>query len=151
MNDLVGEVLTLIRGELEGHQVSLQTEMLEGLPPVMAQRVQLQQVILNLIINAVDAMSSVTDRERILTVRSRLCESNRVLITLEDSGTGIDPSHMDHIFDAFFTTKPHGMGMGLSICHLIIESHGGRLWASARSPHGSMFCVELPSSESTAR
>jgi signal transduction histidine kinase len=79
-----------------------------------------------------------------LTVKSGVCEESRVLITLEDSGTGIDPNHLDRIFDAFFTTKAHGMGMGLSICRLIVEAHGGRLRASARSPHGSMFFVELP-------
>jgi C4-dicarboxylate-specific signal transduction histidine kinase len=95
MNDVVGDVLTLVRGELESHQVSPQNEMLDELPPVMAKRIQLQQVLLNLIMNAVDAMSSITDRERVLTVKSGVCESDHVLITLEDSGGGIDPNHMD--------------------------------------------------------
>jgi signal transduction histidine kinase len=119
--------------------------MLDGLPPVMAERVQLQQVFLNLIKNAVDAMSSITDHNRVLAIKSEGCESNNVLMTVEDSGTGIDPEHADHIFDAFFTTKTHGMGMGLSICRSIIELHGGKLWASAGSPCGSRFCVKLPS------
>jgi signal transduction histidine kinase len=119
--------------------------MRDGLPAVMAERVQLQKVFLNLIKNAVDAMSSITDHNRVLAIKSEGCESNNVLMTVEDSGTGIDPEHADHIFDAFFTTKTHGMGMGLSICRSIIELHGGKLWASARSPCGSRFCVKLPS------
>ena len=119
--------------------------MLDGLPRVMAERVQLQQVLLNLVTNAIEAMSAIADRERVLAIRSRVCEPGHVLITVEDSGTGIDPSQIDRIFDAFFTTKAQGMGMGLSICRSIVESHGGQLWASARSPHGSMFCVKLQS------
>jgi C4-dicarboxylate-specific signal transduction histidine kinase len=145
VGDLVGEVLALVRGELESHQISGQNEMLEGLPRVMAERVQLQQVLLNLVTNAIEAMSAIANRERVLAIRSRVCEPDHVLITVEDSGTGIDPSQMDRIFDAFFTTKAQGMGMGLSICRSIVESHGGQLWASARSPHGSMFCVKLQS------
>jgi C4-dicarboxylate-specific signal transduction histidine kinase len=145
VNDLVGEVLALVHGELESHQISLQNELFDGLPRVMAERVQLQQVLLNLVTNAIEAMGSITDRERVLAVRSRVCEPDHVLITVEDSGTGIDPSQMDRIFDAFFTTKAQGMGMGLSICRSIIESHGGRLWASGGSPYGSMFSVELQS------
>jgi PAS domain S-box-containing protein len=144
VNDLVGDVLALVHGELENRRVSLRNEMLDALPEVMADRVQLQQVFLNLITNAVDAMSSITDRERVLTIRSRIVEPDRVQITLEDSGTGIDPSDVDRIFDAFFTTKSDGMGMGLSICRSIIESHGGRLSAAPRDPHGSTFQVVLP-------
>lgn len=119
--------------------------MQDGLPHVMAERVQLQQVLLNLIMNAVDAMSSITGHQRVLAIKTEVCEFNEILLTVEDSGSGIDPAHINHIFDAFFTTKAHGMGMGLSICRSIIESHGGKLWASARSPHGSMFCVKLQS------
>jgi PAS domain S-box-containing protein len=145
LNDLVVEVLALVKMELETHQITLEIEMHDGLPAVMAERVQLQQVFLNLIKNAVDAMSSITDHNRVLAIKSEGCESNNVLMTVEDSGTGIDPEHADHIFDAFFTTKTHGMGMGLSICRSIIELHGGKLWASARSPCGSRFCVKLPS------
>ena len=105
---------------------------------------QLQQVLLNLILNAVEAMSSVDNRERSLVVKSKLHEPSGVLILVEDSGPGIDPSDIDRIFDAFFTTKPHGMGLGLSICQSIIDSHGGRLWASTRIPHGTVFYVQLP-------
>jgi C4-dicarboxylate-specific signal transduction histidine kinase len=147
VNDLIREVLALVQGELASHQVSLQNELLHDLPQVMAERVQLLQVFLNLVTNAVDAMSAITNRERVLTVRSEICEPDHVLISVEDSGSGIDLTHMDQIFDAFFTTKDHGMGMGLSICRSIVESHGGQLWAAARNPHGSVFCIKLPSTE----
>jgi C4-dicarboxylate-specific signal transduction histidine kinase len=148
VNDLIDEVLNLVNGELASHQISLQKEMHDGLPKVMADRVQMQQVLLNLIMNAIEAMSSITNRERVLMVKSEEFESDYVLMTLQDSGTGIDPAHMDRIFDAFFTTKDRGMGMGLSICRSIIESHGGQLWASPHSPHGTIFYVKLPKADS---
>jgi PAS domain S-box-containing protein len=141
---ILGNVLALVNEEFERHQISVKNETLHKLPQVMAERVQLQQVFLNLFMNAIDAMSSVTDRARVLTIKSRLDVSDGVLITLEDSGTGIDVSHMDRIFDAFFTTKSDGMGMGLSICRSIIESHGGQLSAKPGHPHGSVFQIVLP-------
>jgi two-component system, LuxR family, sensor kinase FixL len=144
INELVREVLALAGGELESQRVSLQVELHRDLPRVTADRVQLQQVLLNLIMNAVEAMSSVANRERSLLVRSELHGARDVLIAVEDSGPGINPNDMDRIFDAFFTTKSHGMGLGLSICKSIIESHGGRLWASTRNPHGSVFYIQLP-------
>jgi signal transduction histidine kinase len=110
----------------------------------MADRVQLQQVLLNLITNAAEAMVSVTDRARLLVVTSGTDEAGDVRITVEDSGPGIDPKDIDRIFHAFFTTKSHGMGMGLAICRSIIEAHGGRLWASSGNPHGAVFQVHLP-------
>jgi signal transduction histidine kinase len=146
LTDLIDEVLAIVRGELERHQVLLETERSDRLPTIIAERAQLQQVVLNLVINAVDAMSSVTDRKRILMVRSEMSESDHVLITVEDSGTGIEPGNASRVFDAFFTTKDQGMGMGLSVCRTIIESHGGQLWFSARSPHGSSFSAKLPTS-----
>jgi PAS domain S-box-containing protein len=144
VNDLISEVLVVTRGELERHEVLLASELCDGLPTIMAERTQLQQVVLNLVINAVDAMSSVTGRERILIVRSEMIESHHVLITVTDSGSGIELDNTDRIFEAFFTTKAKGMGMGLSICRSIIESHGGKLWFSAHSPHGSSFSAKLP-------
>jgi signal transduction histidine kinase len=144
LNDLIREVIAVVHGELESHQVILQTELRDGLPAVLAEQTQLQQVILNLIMNAVDAMGSVADRDRVVIVRSDMDGSAHTLITVEDSGTGIEPSHMSRIFEPFFTTKAHGMGMGLSICHSIIELHGGQLQVSARSPYGSIFCAKLP-------
>jgi signal transduction histidine kinase len=143
VNTLIGEVLGLIQEELEIRRISVRSELIDGLPEVMAERVQLQQVLLNLVMNAVDAMSAVTGRERRLTVKSQL-DVHGVRIAVEDSGTGIDRGYVDRIFDSFFTTKPYGMGMGLSICRSIIESHGGRLWFSSRSSHGTTFYVQLP-------
>ena len=144
VNDLIGEVLAVVRGELEVHQVSLRRELSDGLPTVLAAPTQLQQVLLNLVINAIEAMSPVTTRERMLIVKSEIGESGYVQITVEDTGSGIDPSLVDRVFEAFFTTKALGMGMGLSICRSIVESHGGLLSVSARRPNGSSFCVKLP-------
>jgi PAS domain S-box-containing protein len=144
LNDLINEVLQIARGELERHRVLLESTLCDRLPIIVAERTHLQQVILNLVMNAVEAMSSVTDRKRILIVRSEINESDHVLITVEDSGIGIEPSNASRVFDAFFTTKAQGMGMGLSVCRTIIESHSGQLWFLARSPHGSCFSVKLP-------
>jgi PAS domain S-box-containing protein len=144
VNDLIGEVLAIARGELDDRQVSLQSELSDQLPTVLATKTQLQQVLLNLVKNAIDAMRSVTNRERVLIVKSEIGKSGDVLITVEDSGTGIDPANVDRVFEAFFTTKAQGMGMGLSICRSIVESHGGLLSVSPRIPNGSSFCVMLP-------
>jgi PAS domain S-box-containing protein len=148
IRDLVCEVVALVQGELESLRVSLQVELHPELPRVMADRVQLQQVFLNLIMNAIEAMGSTENRERLLLLKSEFHGADDVLIMVEDSGVGINPKDMDRIFDTFFTTKSHGMGLGLSICKSIIESHGGRLWASARMPHGSIFYVQLPNGAS---
>jgi PAS domain S-box-containing protein len=142
-NDVIREVLALAHAELESHQVVLRTELSEA-PEIMADRVQLQQVLHNLIMNAAEAMVSVTDRARLLVVTSGAGEGGDIRITVEDSGPGIDPKDIDRIFHAFFTTKSHGMGMGLAICRSIIEAHGGQLWASPGSPHGVVFHVHLP-------
>jgi PAS domain S-box-containing protein len=144
VNVLIGEVLSLVRGEMESREVVLQCDTAEGGLHVFAERVQLQQVLINLVTNAIDAMSGVVDRERLLKVSSELRDCDEVEICVEDSGTGIDEDDMPHLFEAFFTTKPHGMGMGLSICRSIIESHGGRLWASPGRPHGATFFIRLP-------
>jgi signal transduction histidine kinase len=111
---------------------------------VLADRVQIQQVFLNLILNAVEAMRSLSDGERLIKIRSDLPEASGILVTVEDSGTGIEVEHSEHIFDAFFTTKPNGMGMGLSICQSIIESHDGHLWASPGITCGSIFHLTFP-------
>jgi PAS domain S-box-containing protein len=142
-NDVIREVLALAHADLESHQVVLQTELSEA-PEIMADRVQLQQVFHNLIMNAAEAMESVTDRAHQLVVTCGAGEGGDVTITVEDSGPGIDPKDIDSIFHAFFTTKSHGMGMGLAICRSIIEAHDGRLWASPGSPHGAVFHVHLP-------
>ena len=144
INAALREVLSLMRGELHQHDVALETDLSDGLEPVMGDRVQLEQVVLNLILNAVDAMSTNTSAPRVLRVRSQSGEPGAVLITVEDSGPGLAPEAVDRLFEAFFTTKPSGMGMGLSICRSIVEAHGGRLWASQRSPHGAVFQFTVP-------
>ncbi len=144
INTLVGEALSLAHGEIESHGVVLHYEAAGDSGHVSAERVQLQQVLVNLLTNAIDAMSGVTGREKLLKVSSALCDCDEVQICVEDSGAGIEESDMPHLFDAFFTTKPHGMGMGLSICRSIIESHGGRLWAQHGRQHGAAFFIRLP-------
>lgn len=143
---LVSEVLALCQTELDNHGVSLCTDMPDGLPRVMAAHVQLQQVFLNLIMNAVEAMSSITDGARNSTIASKCDEGTGVTITVEDTGVGIDPDHADRIFEPFFTTKSQGMGLGLSICRSIVEGHGGRLTAAPRTPCGTTFELTLPAS-----
>jgi C4-dicarboxylate-specific signal transduction histidine kinase len=146
VNELIREALMLVRVEVENQRVSICTELSDELPQVPASQVQLRQVLVNLIINAIDAMSAVKNRARILRIKSELHKLNGVLITVEDSGAGIDPQNLDRIFDAFFTTKSQGMGMGLSICRSIIESHNGSLSVTPAQPHGSTFYVSLPTS-----
>ena len=150
VNELIGEVLRLTRAEIQSERISVRTELLNDLPDIMGDRVQLQLVFRNLIVNAVEAMSSVTDRERVLHIKSALTPSG-VRIAVEDSGTGIDQENMDHIFDTFFTTKSHGMGMGLSICRSIVEAHGGTLSASRSHPYGSIFEIDLPAAKTDDR
>jgi signal transduction histidine kinase len=149
INDLIEEVLALLHRDLTHKKVVVHTELGTGLPKIPVDRVQLQQVLVNLILNGAEAMASVTDRPRLLQITSSRSDDG-VLVTVADSGTGIDPQHRDRIFEAFFTTKSQGMGMGLSICRSIVQSHGGRLWTSPRAPHGSVFSMTLPiiSSES---
>ncbi len=144
VNDLIRDVLELMQSEVQKQRVSLQTELADQLPPVFGNRIQLQQVILNLTINAVEAMSTTTDRGRALRVTSAIHPPDGMLIRIEDSGTGIDPQNIERIFDALFTTKSNGMGMGLSICRSIVEAHHGRLWASHGAHHGTVFHVVLP-------
>jgi PAS domain S-box-containing protein len=141
---LVRDMLGLMLGELQANDVSVEATLEDNLPDVKGNRVQLQQVILNLIRNAIEAMSSVTNRARVLRIRSVIHEPDSVLVSVEDSGTGIDPKDTDRIFDSFFTTKPDGTGMGLSICRSIIEGHRGRLWASSGIDHGAVLNVLLP-------
>ncbi len=144
LNALMSEALALAQGELQKQRIVVQTELAGKLPPVTANEVQLQEAMFNLITNAIDAMGSVTDRNRFLRVTTELNGSEEVFVTVEDSGTGIAPGNIDRIFDTFFTTKPHGMVMGLAICRSIVESHGGRLSASPGYPHGAVFQIVLP-------
>jgi signal transduction histidine kinase len=142
INQLIFTVLGIVRHELQKQGVELRTELDESLPALEGDRVQLQQVVLNLVMNAIEAMQPVAPR--ILSVRSCISKPNFVHVAIEDTGTGIDPSNHDHIFDLMFTTKERGMGIGLSICHSIIESHNGRIWATRGIDKGSIFQFELP-------
>lgn len=145
INDTISEVIPLVQHEVISHRVSLRLDLVPTLPTVLGDRVQLQQVIINLIVNGMEAMASVTGRTRELVVRSQLDDSGQVLVAVEDVGVGIDPENGNKLFAAFFTTKANGMGMGLSICRTIIENHGGRLWASRNAGPGATFQFTLPS------
>jgi len=142
INRLIWTVLGLVNIDLRKEQISLKTELGDQLQPVLGNRVQLQQVILNLVMNAIDAMRSVPDR--VLTVRTTLNELDGVHVSIADTGIGIEPSNQDQIFKPLFTTKEHGMGMGLSICRSVIENHNGRIWVSAGQERGSIFHLILP-------
>jgi len=145
MNELIRETIALARVELDAAQIAVQLELTHQLPPISAHRIQLQQVLMNLLTNAADAMRAVTDRPRLLRVETIPSESGDVETTVEDSGTGIAPENIARVFDAFFTTKSNGMGMGLAICRSVIEAHGGKLSVSPGAPHGSVFRITLPS------
>jgi signal transduction histidine kinase len=142
LNQLIHEVLALVQGALQRHWVVVRTELDGMLGPVTGNRVQLQQVLFNLVTNAIEAMESALDRK--MLIKSELESGGEVRVTVEDSGSGIDPKDIDKIFSTFFTTKLEGMGMGLSICRSIIESHGGRLWASPGHSRGAVFQFTLP-------
>jgi two-component system, LuxR family, sensor kinase FixL len=144
VNALIREVLSLVRGDLDNHRIAIDTALSDGLAPVHANAVQLRQVMVNLISNAADAMSAVANRPRLLRLGTEASEADGLLITVEDSGSGIDPNQAERIFEPFFTTKSHGMGMGLSICRSIVEHHGGQLSVAPGRTHGSVFQVSLP-------
>ena len=132
----------LVSADLRKHQIELKMELNDQLPSVLANHIQLQQVILNLVVNAIDAMRSV--HPRVLSVKSKLTGLNSVHVSIEDTGIGIGLADVNRIFEPLFTTKKHGMGMGLSICHSIIEHHGGRIWASPGASRGTILQFELP-------
>jgi PAS domain S-box-containing protein len=144
LNEVIRDVVPLVRLQLERRDVLLSLDLASGLAPVLGDRIQLQQVILNLAMNAIEAMASVADRRRKLVIRAGQPERDHVTIDVMDTGVGIAANHLDHVFDAFFTTKPGGMGMGLSISRSIVEAHGGRLWATSNPAHGITFHFSLP-------
>jgi PAS domain S-box-containing protein len=144
INAGIREVIELTRGEAVTNGVSVQTDLADSLPLIDGDRVQLQQVILNLIMNAIEAMSGVSDGTRELRISTRKAEPGGVLVAVRDSGPGLAPATLEHLFNAFYTTKPGGLGLGLSICRSIIEAHGGRLWASANVPRGAIFECTVP-------
>jgi len=150
INELVCDVVSTVLGELKNRRVSLALELLDDLSPVQADQVQLQQVLLNLLTNALDSMASITTRPHVIRLRSEHLD-DWVLISVEDTGTGINLEHAERMFDPFFTTKPNGIGLGLSICRSIVEAHGGRLSVFPVHPHGSVFQVMLPAATNTQR
>ena len=143
LNETIHEVIALAHSEVQRNGVTLETKLEDDVPVILADRIQLQQVMLNLMMNAVEAMSA-GHGPRELLVRSSKDGSQGILVSVEDSGPGLDPKSLDRLFDAFYTTKPHGLGMGLAISRSIIEGHGGRLWATANTPHGAIFQFTLP-------
>lgn len=147
INEVIQDVLALVRTELANHRILLTCELKPGLPSVLGDRVQLQQVILNLIMNGMESMEEISQAPRELLVQSCLTDQGQVLVSVRDSGIGLNPQQLDHIFEAFFTTKSDGIGMGLSISRTIIESHGGRIWASANHGAGAAFQFILPAAE----
>jgi PAS domain S-box-containing protein len=144
VNDVITEVVALTRSEANRNRVLLQTELCDDLPSVKGDRIQLQQVILNLIMNAIEAMSAVGEGPREVLASSARDGSQAVLVAVRDSGKGLDPEQLDRVFDALYTTKPTGMGMGLAISRTIVKAHGGRLWATANAPRGAVFQFALP-------
>src|SRR5215471_10689398 len=150
INKVILEVIALARGEVVKNGVSVQTQLADGLSLIQGDRVELQQVVLNLIINAVEALSAVSEGSRELVITTGKGEPDGVLVVVRDSGPGLSSPCLERIFEAFYTTKPGGLGMGLSICRSIIEAHGGRLWATAAQPQGATFQFTLPAQSNQA-
>jgi C4-dicarboxylate-specific signal transduction histidine kinase len=144
INAAIREVVALTRGETIKNGISVKTQLADRLPLIQGDRVQLQQVVLNLIINAVEAISGTSKGAREVLVTTRQPERNSVLVAVKDSGPGLAPASLERLFESFYTTKPGGLGLGLSICRSIIEAHGGRLWAEANVPHGAIFQFTVP-------
>jgi len=144
VNDVIRDVVPLLGTEVRSHEVSLRIDLAPALPPVLADRIQLQQVLINFVINGMEAMASVDDRLRELVIRTEPHDDDHVVVAVQDAGVGIDAQKTDELFSAFYTTKPDGMGMGLSISRSIIEAHGGRLWATPNPDHGATFHFALP-------
>jgi len=150
LNEAIQEVVVLVQSEIQKSEVTLQMELAIDLPQILGNRVQLQQVILNLVMNSIEAMSAVTDRSRDLLIRSCKYEADKVLVAAQDSGIGIDSQNLEKIFDAFYTTKSQGMGMGLAISRSIIEDHGGQLWTVPNNGPGMTFAFALPVESASA-
>jgi C4-dicarboxylate-specific signal transduction histidine kinase len=147
VNEAIREIIALTRGEMTKNKISVQAQLGDGLPLVRGDRVQLQQVLLNLVINAAEAMTGVRDAARQLLIRSENDVSGGVLVAVQDSGPGVSADSFDDLFNAFYTTKPDGMGMGLSICRSIVEAHGGRLWGAPHDGPGATFLFTVPKAE----
>jgi PAS domain S-box-containing protein len=147
LNGAINEVIVMVRSAIAKDAISVSTRLMDGLAPVQGDRVQLQQVLVNLILNAVEAMSSVEDGTRELSIRTEQSHTHGILVAVHDSGPGIDPTNLERVFEPFYTTKTSGVGMGLSICQTIINGHGGRLWVSPDEPRGAVFQFTLPTAQ----
>jgi C4-dicarboxylate-specific signal transduction histidine kinase len=147
INEAILEIVKLTRAGMSDHSVLVKMQLSEGLPPILGDRVQLQQVILNLTMNAIEAMSGVREGSRELLISTSKVESDGLLVAVSDSGPGLPQANPERIFEAFYTTKSSGLGMGLSICRSIVEAHGGRLWATPNEPRGAVFFMMLPVGE----
>jgi C4-dicarboxylate-specific signal transduction histidine kinase len=143
-NEIVEEAIALVKREMLGHRVILELQLAQGLPPIKADRIQLEQVIINLLINAAQAMASVVDRARLVTIRTQQHQPHDVLVVIEDAGIGMADELVDRLFTPFYTTKPQGMGLGLSICRSIVEAHGGHIWACRNAGSGMTFKFTIP-------
>ena len=150
INQAILEVITLLHGEVVKHGILVQTQLADDVPVIHGDRVQLQQVILNLILNAIQAMSSASEGPRELLISAGRAEPDGVLVEVRDSGPGLAPAVLERLFEPFHTTKPSGLGLGLSICQSIIEAHGGRLWATANMPRGAEFNFTVPAHSGSA-
>ena len=144
INEAILEIMGLTRVATSEHDVLVKMQLSEELPPILGDKIQLQQVILNLIMNAIEAMSELEEGPRELLISTSEAESGGVLVAVSDSGPGLPQAHPERLFEAFYTTKTSGLGMGLSICRSIVEAHGGRLWATPNGPHGAVFSMMLP-------
>jgi signal transduction histidine kinase len=146
---LIREALALVRDDLQTHRIAVRVDCDDWCPRIEGNQVELQQVLMNLLTNAIDAMAA-EDGERVISLRSEVHDSGRVMVSVEDTGKGVEPSAIDRIFNPLFTTKPQGMGMGLAICRSIIEAHGGRLWVTANLPRGAIFHFTVPAHPDSA-
>jgi C4-dicarboxylate-specific signal transduction histidine kinase len=147
--EVIADVVVLLGDELANHRVAVRNEVPRGLPRLIGERARLQLAFFNLVVNAIEAMASVRDRDRVLTISAKRGNAGELLIAIEDCGAGIDPDAADRLFEAFVTTKPRHVGVGLPICRKIIEAHGGRVWGSPRDPFGAAFFVELPTASAS--
>jgi signal transduction histidine kinase len=143
VNGIIEEMIALLRNEASRYSISISSELAGDLPKIRADHVQLQQVLMNLMLNGIEAMMDRQPPGK-LSVKSRQADNGQILISISDTGVGLSPEQAEQIFNAFFTSKPHGTGMGLPISRSIIESHGGRLWTAGNSPRGATFCFTLP-------
>jgi len=152
--DLIADTLVLAQGELDAHRIEVRTDLQEDLPAVTGDRIQFQQVLLNLILNAIEAMSGVTEERRVLAIGAQSGEvdgKTAIVLNVRDLGRGFRPEDSERLFDAFYTTKPHGLGMGLRISRSVVEAHGGRLWATLNNGHGATFFCVLPAMGTTRK